>query len=90
MSVPLASISTLIPTMKGNTMKMPLLITANLFSALYFALSSFAYLNSETLAPLANAEGTITSIGVAVAIGAGVIQFPSILAITVALLVVKD
>jgi hypothetical protein len=71
-------------------MKTPLILTAALFSGLYFALSSFTYLNLDTFAPLANAEGTLSSIGIALAVGVGVIQFPTVIAISIALLLEKD
>jgi hypothetical protein len=71
-------------------MKTPLILTASLFSALYFALSSFAYLNLDTFAPLANAEGTLSSIGIAVSVGVGILQFPTVIAISIALLLEKD
>lgn len=64
-------------------MKILLIITANFFAAMFFFLATFAYLNIEIFANLANAEGVAVSVAIACATVVGITAFPFIVVMSI-------
>lgn len=67
--------------MKDSTFQKVAVATALIYSTLLFALSTFVYLNLEVL-PI-HSLNDFFAVVIAVATGAGILQFPSVLAYSV-------
>ena len=73
--------------MKESTFLKVAVATALIYSTLMFALSTFVYLNLEVL-PI-HSLNDFFAVVIAVATGAGILQFPSVLAYSVLYLVTE-